>query len=112
MIILILFIALSRVAVPPTFVPAPVTKRPYSIAGLPGNFNAMQQEESSASPTVAPPILPRPVSTLSRGEYVDDEISATGYHSDCSSGESTAIPAKVLCNITWYSTELFNLFSE
>lgn len=85
---------LSRVAVPPTFVPAPVTKRPFSIAGLPGDFNAMQLEESSASPTIAPPILPRPSTTLSHGEYVDDEISATGYHSDYSSGESNAITSK------------------
>ena len=87
---------MSRVAVPPTFVPAPVTKRPYSIAGLPGDFNALQQDEnSSAPPMIAPPVLPRPSSTLSGGDYVDDEISAAGYHSDCSSGESAAVTTKV-----------------
>lgn len=94
-ITLILFIALSRVAVPPTFVPAPVTKRPFSIAGLPGDFTNTQVDQRSASPAVAPPIVPRPSTTLSRGEYVDDEITAAGYHSDCSSGGSNALTSKV-----------------
>lgn len=93
----VLFTALSRVAVPPTFVPAPVTKRPYSIAGLPSNFIDVQDER--ASPTVAPPILPRPITTLSSGEYVDDEITAAGYHSDCSA-ESNPITSKVCTPLT------------
>ena len=95
-IIVAFLVALSRVAVPPTFVPAPVTKRPYSIAGMPGDFNALQQDENtSALPPVAPPVLPRPSTTLSSGEYVDDEISGAGYHSDCSSGESNPVTSKV-----------------
>ena len=50
---------------------------------------------------IAPPVLPRPSTTLSGGDYVDDEISAAGYHSDCSSGESAAVATKVQHNIQY-----------